>query len=195
MKISFIAVLCVCLPFAVRGQGLVIFANNPATLVSSFDTGILAPMTAPPGSYYFGLLTSQSPPGQFFQFSFTGLYATNVNSLSGGRFNGGTVAVQGWAPGATMYYEIAGWEASLGPTFNPAWLVAPPAGAFNISGVGAGVAGGGPQSLPPLPLFGGTSGIQSGFVLGIPEPTTTAVAAVSITLLWLFKRRPIRWGD
>jgi len=62
---------------------------------------------------------------------------------------------------------VAVWHSSLGPTFNPGWLVSPPAG-FATSQTGFGIAGGtdptGRPPLPPLPIFGGT-GISSGFAV------------------------------
>ncbi len=167
-------------------QGLVIFNNSPATLISTQTGTTVSTMSGPSGSFYFGLLTGTAAAGPF---AFGGIYATNVGTANG-RFIGGTQAVNGWAPGTTMFYEIAGWASSLGATFNPAWLTTPPNGFFGISGVGSGVAGGGPQSLPPLPVFGGTSGIQSGFTLSqVPEPTSMALAGLGAAALLIFRRR------
>ncbi len=189
-------VLCLCgLSLGTYAQGLVIFANNPTTLVSA-NPGYLqgnytiAPITGPVGSYYFALLTSPSPNEPANMFTFTGLYATNVVSLTGGRFSGGTVAVPGWAPGTTMYFEVAGWQASLGHDFNPAWLTAfPPNGLVSVSPIGSGVAGGGPLSIPPLPLFGG-SGITQGFgMIAIPEPNSLVLAGLGLASLLIGGRR------
>jgi len=171
-------------------QGLVNFANNPQTLVSANINGSLANISGPSGSYYFALLTSATPAGPF---TFTGLLGTNLVNATGGRFSGGNgVAVNGWAAGSTLNYEIAGWDASLGSTFNPAWLTTAPAtGLFGISAVGSGVAGGGAQSLPTLQLFGGT-GITSGFSLtgtSIPEPSSMALAGLGAAALLIFRRR------
>jgi hypothetical protein len=61
-----------------------------------------------------------------------------------------------------MFYKVAGWSASLGTTFNPAWLTGNPNGPFTgyglfgLSAVASGVAGGGSMPAPPFPLFGGT---------------------------------------
>jgi hypothetical protein len=173
-------------------QGLVNFANNPQTLVSANINGNLANISGPSGSYYFALLTATAPTGPF---TFTGLLGTNLVNATGGRFSGGNgVAVPNWAPGTTLNYEIAGWDASLGSTFNPAWLTtAPSTGLFGISAVGSGVAGGGAQSLPTLQLFGGT-GITSGFSLTgtgpiVPEPSSMALAGLGAAALLIFRRR------
>jgi hypothetical protein len=92
--------------------------------------------------------------------------------------DGGTVLVPGWQPGARMFYLVAGWHYSLGTTFQPNWLSGP--GYFDLfspSAVGSGIAGGGPQNLPPLPLFGGT-GITSGFNLSALTPPHFQVAPI-----------------
>lgn len=172
-------------------QGVVIFNNSPTTLVSAGTSAQTATaISGPAGSYYFGLLTSATgTPGSF---TFASLYATN-SSLAAGRFVGGTVPVSGWAPGTTKSYEVAGWASSLGTTFNPSWLTAAPGnGFFGLSAIGSGVAGGttaGGQSFPTLPLFGGT-GIGSGFALvGVPEPSSMALAGLGAAALFIFRRR------
>jgi len=172
-------------------QGLVNFANNPNTLVSANINGNVATLSGPAGSYYFALLTAPAVAGPF---TFTGLYGTNLVNSTGGRFTGGNgVAVNGWAAGATMSYQVAAWDQSLGATFNPAWLsTAPATGLFGLSAVGSGVAGGGAQSLPTLQLFGGT-GITTGFTLTgsgtIPEPSSMALFGLGAAALVIFRRR------
>src|SRR4051812_1393936 len=91
-------------------QGLVNFANNPNTLVSArFYGGPATPISGPFGSYYFALLTAAAPTGPF---TFTGVLGTNLVNSTGGRFSGGNgVQVPNWAPGTTMSYEVAGWDA------------------------------------------------------------------------------------
>jgi PEP-CTERM motif len=90
-----------------------------------------------------------------------------------------------------MYYEVAAWDLSLGTTFNPVWLTGIPFGLFSISAVGSGVAGGGPQNLPTLQLFGGT-GITQGFTLTgpvfIPEPSSMALFCLGAAALVIFRR-------
>src|SRR5579859_1820695 len=197
IRVKMIATILCCSVMASSGlaQGLINFANTPTTLISAFIPGRSAPLiSGPAGSYLFGLLISPTATGPF---SFSGLYATNIVNSTGGRFSGGNgVAVNGWAPGTTMFYEIAGWASTAGVTFTPAWVLANgrpgaiPVDLFSISSIGSGVAGRGPQSLPPLPLFGGVSGITSGFAFGlIPEPTSMSLAGVGAVVLLMLRRR------
>jgi hypothetical protein len=185
------AILCLsAMATGAFAQGVVIFNNSPATLVSSQNPGQTATaISGAAGSFFFGLLTSATgAPGSF---TFANLYATNSGAAAG-RFIGGTVGVTGWAAGTTMSYEVAGWTSALGTTFNPAWLTTHPGGFFGTSVVGSGVAGGttaGGQSFPTLPLFGGT-GIGTGFVLtGVPEPSSMALAGLGAAALLIFRRR------
>jgi hypothetical protein len=130
-------------------QGLVTFANDPTTLISiTPQGGSYAPFPARPvGSYYFGLLISTTAAGPF---TFTGVYATNTTDA--GRFGPAayTPTVPGWGPGEIMFYEVAGWSASLGMAFNPVWLTFTPSfppGFFGVSAIASGVAvGNAPQA-------------------------------------------------
>jgi len=93
-------------------QGLINFANSPTTLVSTTIAGQTATMSGSAGTYLFGLLTSTAAAGPF---TFAGVYGTNLVNSTGGRLSGGNgVAVNGWAPGATMFYELAGWSSAGG---------------------------------------------------------------------------------
>ena len=194
-KLAAIACLC-ALTTGAFAQGLVTFANQPTTLISSGSPGNTQAIPAgAAGSYYFGLLTSASQTGPF---TFTGNYGTNLavaGRLSGGPNTG--VQVNGWAPGATMFFEVAGWSASLGQTFNNSWVNADGSvgtvtgtGFFGVSAIASGVAGGGPNSLPPQPLFGsiGVSGFNLGPV-GVPEPSSMALAGLGAAALLIFRRR------
>ncbi len=174
-------------------QGTVQFFPTPSTLSSTYDstTGDLAATSGAAGSWYYGLLTSANPTGPF---TFTGTYATNL--VQAGYF--GTPAartVTGWAPGATMSFEVAMWSSSLGPTFKPSWLTDNFGGAFGtfgVSQVATGAAGGlGTPATLPLPLFGST-GISTGIVGGtpiIPEPSSMALAGLGAAALLIFRRR------
>jgi hypothetical protein len=67
----------------------------------------------------------------------------------------------------------------------------PSGGPCGVSAIGTGAAGGTGASgnaFPPFPLFGGT-GITQGFTLGIPEPSSIALAGLGAATLLLFRRR------
>ncbi len=177
-------------------QGLVNFQNTPTTLVSAGRVDQPVVISGSAGAYYFGLLTS---PVQVGTYSFTGLYGTNLNAS--GLFSGGAnLAVPGWAAGAPLYYEIAGWSASMGHDWNPQWLKGegfPPYGTsafFGLSSIGLGVAGGatGNGTLPAFDLFGGSGGLQSGFILAesslVPEPSVAALFALGTFAAVCYRR-------
>jgi hypothetical protein len=190
------AMLCMSvMTTGVFAQGLINFGNSPTTLISTQVPGQAAQtMAGASGSFLFGLLISPAATGPF---TFAGIYGTNLVNASGGRLSGGNgVAVNGWQPGATMFYELVGWASTAGATFNAAWVKADgttgtrPVDFFGISAQGSGIAGGGPNSLPPLPLFQGASGIPTGFTLTpVPEPTSMALAGLGAAALLIFRRR------
>lgn len=176
-------------------QGLINFFNTSSTLVTTDPPsgGTVGPHL---GSYLFALLTS--PVGEN-NFTFAGVYGTN--QAVAGRFSGGFgVAVNGWAPGTARDFEVVGWSSSEGTIFNPAWLTGDFAteGRFGISSVGTGVAGGATSigTLPNLNIFGGATGIQSGFALllvtPIPEPSGNALIGCGLAVLMVSRRRICR---
>lgn len=174
-------------------QGTVTFNNNPATLISYEPTFGGTPVAIPagnPGAYYFGLLTSLSgAPGTF---TFSGIYGTN--NATAGLFTGGTARLATIAPGTTFSFYIAGWSASLGPTWVYSWLnynypFAP--GSFGLSGIGTATAGGGTPPASPGIIFGAT-GLTSGFTLTgrqTPEPSSMALAGLGAAALLIFRRQ------
>jgi hypothetical protein len=186
-----LAAFCLCaMTSGAFAQGLVNFFNNANTLVSAsplFNSTI----TGPVGSWYFALLTS---PVGANAFTFTGVYGTNQTVA--GRFTGGAVQVAGWAAGTARDFEVFGWSADLGVTFNPAWLTMHPTPGFlGVSAVGWGYPGGfnGTGTLPSLNIFGGATGIQTGFILTggllFPEPSAATLAVAGAAVLLIFRRK------
>jgi hypothetical protein len=152
-------------------QGSVNFYNDASTLISlDSGNGQPVPIGTQSNSYYFGLLTA--PPGTTDPtlFSFSGVYATNL-AISGRLLGGVNVIVPGWTPGTQLAYEVAGWSSSLGPDWEQSWLTGKFAnqGFFGISSIGTNYSdppGGYPSGGPPnVNLFGGATGIQTGFAL------------------------------
>ena len=197
---TLLGILCAsALTTGVFAQGLVAFNNTPATLVSQgfYPGGVSTVISGAAGSFYFGLLTS--PNGQAGTFTFSGNYATNSGTAAG-QFIGGTQAVNGWVPGTTTFYEVAGWSGSLGPVFQPGWLTGigiTDGSFFGTSNSASGAAGGGTPPISPFPLFSDTAfggaGISSGFELFgpilVPEPTSMALAGLGAAALWIFRLR------
>jgi hypothetical protein len=182
------ALLCLgALATGAFAQGTVTFNNNPATLMSATIGGNTAATAAgAAGSYYYGLLTSLT--GAAGSFTFSGVYGTN--NAAAGRFTGGTATLASIAPGTAFSFEVAGWSASLGATFDPNWLTTAPNGLFGLSGVGTATAGGGTPPAPPGIIFGAT-GLTSGFNMTspVPEPTSMALAGLGAAALLIFRRR------
>lgn len=184
-------------------QGSVNFFNTATTLTSAWQYStngcgcynfVRVLTSGPVGTWFYGLLIA--PPGTTdpTAFSFSGAYATN--STVPGRFFGGTgVTVTGWAPGASMSYEVAIWSASSGHDWQPRWLRGDFFGEFGLSSIATGVVGGGGSPpVPPYNLFGGLTGIQTGFSTSepIPEPSGVAVALSGAALLLQWHDRKLR---
>jgi len=195
------AILCLSvLATGAFAQGLIKFANSATTLVN-----VGGAPTAPGPGYYYALLSAPLGTTEPTAFVFSGLYATNTTSTTGGRLQGGSLlgvtANSTWGPATSRAFLVAGWSADQGAAFNPAWfqpgnvmgLRGTPGGAFGISGIGAGMSGGTDpitlQTFPALAVFSGTT-IASGFSLvPVPEPTTMALAGLGAAALLIFRRR------
>jgi len=189
------AILCLsALSTGAFAQGLINFFNSGTSLVSSganAQSATAIPATA--GAFYFGLLTSAVGANNF---TFANVLGTNQAVV--GRFTGGAnIQVAGWAAGTSKDFEVAGWSANLGSTFNPSWLAQNPGNGtttfFGVSALGTGQSGGfnGTGTLPNLNIFGGTTGIQTGFALvgGVPEPSSMALAGLGAAARLIFRRR------
>jgi len=184
-------------------QGLVNFLNNSSMLISVGDMTSAEAIPAGQGAaYWFALLSAAPDSSDPHTFTFAGVTATNMNAAAGRILGGTGLVVDNWAAGETKAFLVVGWSADQGTVFDPAWMEAgnvdtgngmfagTPGGMFGVSAIApGGVAGGGPTSIPPLNLFGGTQGLQSGFTLvPVPEPATMALAGLAAALL-IFRRR------
>ena len=191
------AILCLsALTTGAFAQGLVNFLNNNSTLTSATINGNTAAAGGAVGSWYYGLLIGASTTSTA-NFTFTGVYATNL--ATAGRFFGGTsVPVPGWGLGVVTNYAVAIWSQSLGATFKTSWLTGSGftgTGSLNfgVSSIATAASGGaGSPASPAYNLFGGTTGIQNGFTanaVGVPEPSSMALAGLGAAALLIFRRR------
>jgi hypothetical protein len=167
-------------------QGFINFANNVQTLVS-----LDGPHAGPPRPFasYYGLFLGPAGTTDTALFTFSGIYGTNQSAE--GRFTGGLgISVPGWAPGATRSFFIAGWTADLGHDWQPGWLNAnfKGNGYFGLSAVGTGIAGGfdGTNSIFAFNVFGGSAGLQQGFLLHKVQPSqlTCTLDAANVIVSW-----------
>jgi hypothetical protein len=200
----------------VCAQGTIKFNNTSASfLVSTNDTingGTIGLTDKVAGDYYYALLYDVTTPTSADPASggwtATGLIGTNGTIFAGGITGPGGAngtAVSEVAPGATAFFEVVGWSASLngmtlaqmfaandaGPT-SVLWAAngyygvsSPTATALTLGGEGT------PASLPPS-LFSSPSAIPSGFVLnviGTPEPAPIALAGLGGMVLLALRRR------
>jgi hypothetical protein len=154
------------------------------------------PIGGPVGISEFALLTS---PVGANNFSFAGVYATNTTTP--GIFMGGSgVAVPGWAPGTARDFVVFGWGANA-VVYDPSWLKPDLSYGSNLplplglSHIATGIAGGVTSSgtVPTLDIFGGATGIQSGFEMStfvpVPEPSNIALGGLGATALLVRYRR------
>lgn len=197
MKKILIAVGLAALVSSASAQGLINFLNSPATLVTLADAegNSLGSTPNVAGQFYFQLFIA--PAGTSSDAAFVGgVLATN--QASAGRFSGGVnVQVPGYAAGSTVAILVRGWSASYGNNYATAleaWNQGI-AGYIGSSAIAPNFTLGGfdgTATLPTLPAFGGSVGIQGGFTLvapPVPEPTSMALAGLGAASLLVFRRR------
>jgi hypothetical protein len=204
-------------------QGYINYGNTTGTIVTTNSivnylgtqvnaagvTGNASASGVAPQGFYYALLvqsysgttagnaiTSLSAEG----WSFGGIYATN--SLSSGRFTGGTdVGVSGTTAGGNYQFVVVGfsanettdgadWAQILNSLTTGSWLNQ--SGVVGISSVGVvnSIAGAPPSTSSTL--FGVAPGIVAPFVLdsvAVPEPGTLALAALGGASLLMFRRK------
>jgi len=140
-----------------------------------------------------------------------GMMATNFAAAGGIRGAGGSTGsgVTGWAAptdatyatAAEKYYLLVGWSANLGNNWaavesQVAANTFIAQGLFGTSALGYSFAGGGPNSLVAVNIFGVSPGAPGGLANGItlfttpiPEPGTMALAALGGAAMLMFRRR------
>lgn len=202
-----VAVVCVWGYFA-AAQGTINFLNGTSTLISyqpDLTTGsaVVLPSGAP-HSFYFALMTAPLGTTDPSAFTFSGVYATNLTT-AGIIFGGNGRSVNGWIPGTSRSFYVAGWSADQGAVLNMSWfapgpiygLQGTPGGWFGRTLIGSGFAGGvdpvtgGP--IPALNIFGASPSITSGMypLAMVPEPELGGFAALLLIAL-ITRRQTLR---
>lgn len=186
--------------------------GNPTALTGSGLT--FGNATAPQGYYYVLLMQpylggpTNNPTASTLLsggWLFVGIGATNVTNP--GRLGGGAAALtlNNDPAGVTNQFVVAGWSSNIATNGLAGWMTVSNElslgswttlnnlpGYFGISQVGTGI--GSSSSASPELLFGGATGIQTGWNLDlvpVPEPGSLALAGIGGLSLLLFRRR--RW--
>jgi len=185
--------------------------TGPGASVGS-QTGLQGTSGALPQGFYYALLMQPYAGGATNNptastvlsggWLYTGTGATNA--LGAGRLSGGATAgtTQNDGVGSGNQFIVVGWSSNVATNGLAGWLTVSNClaagswstlnggiGYFGVSTVGTGV---GQPNTSPEQLFGGATGIQSGFTLfavPVPEPSTMALAGLGGLSLLLFRRR------
>ena len=174
------------------GQGTVVFQNtaSPAFNVTTNNGSGFGPISGANG-YRIGLYASVNTNATAGSLALVGL-ATNVNGLPG-KFNGGGgfVLPNGFPTGTPIVFQLRGWSFAGGTSYEEA-LSAAASDPLNIvlgtSPLGSTVPGGG--TVLAGALFGTSPGLlSSGFVIGVPEPSSIALGLLGLGAIALFRRR------
>jgi len=171
---------------------------------SSQTGGTSGAISGTANGFYFTLLisstdpTSSSPLNSAWAqatYNGAGLIGVNYTGLAGdaeGPNGTGSTAIGNWAAGATEFYEIVGWSASLGTTWSQvsselASGFTGLSGYFGNSSVASGISGT-PPTGTPLNVFNG-AGALTLYTVATPEPGTMALAGLGIAGLVALRRK------
>jgi hypothetical protein len=183
-------------PVALFGQGTINFSNGTAMDQRIYETpGVLALVGT---KYMFGLY--YAPDGTTDQSQFIQLGAsTGIAGPEGSRtgiFTGGNRTAPTAVPGGFGMFQVRGWESAYGNTYEAVLSSGQPAcvGKSNIVRVDTG----NPTTVPPetpASLVNGTG--FRGFIICIPEPSTTLLSAMGVGAILLYlacSRSRITWS-
>lgn len=179
MKKLLIIATCVVAAMAAQAQGTVSFANTSTTKVK-FENGTDVAVNAfKVGLYY---LNGANYEAVTLVPATGGTHPVSISPFAG-RFNGGTLTLQGIGNGATATFQVRAWSASAS-TYEAA--LADPA-AFIGESASFQLTLGGPGSVPPATLVPGPfTGITN--VRPVPEPSIVALGLLGAAAL-LIRRR------
>jgi hypothetical protein len=215
MKKQIITILAVSsLAVDAYAQGMVSLMDTAVAVSTNMVSvgGTQGGLYQPAGTYYFEMLfipnTGQAAPtyngGSISAWTDSTLSGTNTGNgvptaaylghITGENGAAG-IAVPGWLSGSSAYFVVLGWSANEGTwgtveqvlNGTGSWLTLGPAGGlFGYSAVGYAVSAAAP--VPGTILFGTAPGLINTLILGIPEPSTLALAGLGGLSLLLMRR-------
>jgi hypothetical protein len=175
------------------GQGTLIFNNNASAafnLYTNNATGTALGVMSGAGRYRVGLYASTNLSATAGSLELVGLA---TNTALNGKFNGGSqfILPNGYPTSQQIVFQLRAWTFSAGTSFENALIYAaadPLNVAWGTSPLGTTTPGGG--LIQAGALFGTAPGLlPTGFVLGIPEPSTIALSLLGLGAIALFRRR------
>lgn len=186
MKKILIAALLVAGTLGVFAQGTVTFNNSATSLVIDSTTGV----GAASGSrwllaLYYGVAGTSSDAGV------VQIGGTTTIFPSAGRYSGGTrTTLNTTAPGASAVFQVRGWEAAYGSTYeaalaNPAALLAN--ALFGKSALFTSATGG--AGTPPSAAVALSATVPGFTLVPVPEPSTIALGLLGAGSLFFVRRR------
>jgi hypothetical protein len=186
-------------------QGTIIFGNDAATLVTTnngINSGaVVGAMQGRVTLWYSTAVSAPAVPGPGNNFSFAGWTQStpttpdNAGVPTAGRFAGGTQTLDTAAGGSSPWIFVAGWTGGFAD-FATALADAiqnPVTTAIGVSGTWQNPTGN-PNGAPPTPAASmvlgpsGFNGLQL-FQIGVPEPSSLALAGLGAAALLVFRRR------
>lgn len=176
-RLLLLAAVCL-LPLSSFAQGTVVFSNNGGAGVTNQFTGNLQPA----GGTLLVALYGGTNLATLAQLG----SAIPIGPIAG-VFSGGNRTNDLVAPGSSGLFQVRAWDSTYGATYEAflANLAKPADAAYGISSTFTSGTGGG--SGPVLPAVT-ISTTFPGLVI-VPEPTTYALGALGLGLIWMAKRR------
>lgn len=193
-KLVVTSILAGALAMSVFGQGVVVFNNNSATLVTYSDDAKAALGTTaagPTGTAFLAELyyapNGPDPGDQGMLQGQMGL-PRQFSGLSAGTFSGGSrTTPTTTAPATPAWFQVRVWEAAYGATYEEAvgrsqggrGAIAGQSNRFNLT-TGT--------SLVPAPIAV-PGGVEGFIITVVPEPSTFALGLLGLAGLFILRRR------
>jgi hypothetical protein len=163
------------------GQGTVLFNNIGGAGVTNAFLNALQPIN--PNLFFalYGGSAGTTNPASLV------LLGAPTTILFDGAFSGGTRTNTAVAPGANGVFQVRAWDSTYGATYEAfeSNLGKPADALTGVSALFTSATGGGTGPVIPAVSLATTF---PGMVV-VPEPTTYALGALGLGLIWLAKRR------